>query len=294
MPALEVSRGVRRLALAADAVTLSALVAEPRADEPRATVVALHGGGMSAGYFDGQAHPDISLLALGAELGYTVLAVDRPGYGESAAQLPDGAPLATRRPCSGRPSARSAGRTGRVPGCSSFAHSYGGKLALTAAAEGGCDGLLGMDISGCGSQYAIGLADLRRALTGTDRNLNWGPLRLYPPGTFRAGAGVVAPLPPAERDEAAGWPLRYPAVAAGVTVPVRFTFAEHEAWWRHDDAALAALRGPVAARRVRVDASTARATTSASAGPPAPITCAVSRSSRNACDTRHYEKGSIG
>jgi pimeloyl-ACP methyl ester carboxylesterase len=244
---------VRRLTLAAGAVTLSALLAEPRADEPRATVVALHGGGMSAGYFDGQAHPDISLLALGADLGYTVLAVDRPGYGESAARLPDGVSLAAQATLLSAAirAFRSSHRTGA--GVFLLAHSYGGKLALTTAAAGGCDALLGMDISGCGSQYATGLADLRLALAGSDRNLNWGPLRLYPPGTFRASTAVVAPLPPAERDEAARWPLTYPAVAARVAVPVRFTFAEHEAWWRHDDAALAALCGPVAARCVRVD-----------------------------------------
>jgi pimeloyl-ACP methyl ester carboxylesterase len=42
---------------------------------------------MSVGYFDSQAHPQLPLLTLGASLGYTVLAVDRPGYRYSATWL---------------------------------------------------------------------------------------------------------------------------------------------------------------------------------------------------------------
>ena len=245
------SPGVRRITLPAGAVTLSALLAEPPGD-PRATVVALHGGGMSAGYFDGQAHPDVSLLALGSSLGYTVLAVDRPGYGTSAPVLPDGAALADQALLL-REALRSFGKTrGTGAGLFLLAHSVGGKLALTTAAAG-CEGLLGMDISGCGSQYAEGPENLAPTVTSSQRSLHWGPLGLYPPGTFRFSAAVVAPMPPAEREEAARWPRAFPGVAARVTVPVRFTFAEHEAWWRHDDAALAALRSPLAAPRVRVE-----------------------------------------
>jgi hypothetical protein len=64
---------------------------------------------------------------------------------------------------------------------------------------------------------------------------------------------MVAPMPDRERSEVARWPGFFPAVGASVRVPVRFTFAEHEAWWRHDDAALAALAGSLAAARVVVD-----------------------------------------
>ena len=49
--------------LDAGGITLSGLLAEPP-DEPRAVVVGLHGGGMDARYFDGQAHPSLSLLTL--------------------------------------------------------------------------------------------------------------------------------------------------------------------------------------------------------------------------------------
>jgi hypothetical protein len=45
-------------------VELSGLLAEPETP-PRALVPALHGGGMTAAYFHGRAHPDLSLLRLG-------------------------------------------------------------------------------------------------------------------------------------------------------------------------------------------------------------------------------------
>ena len=65
-----------------DGVPMSALIAE--AAEPRAVVVALHGGASTAAYFDCPGHPSLSLLRIGADNGYTMVALDRPGYGSSA------------------------------------------------------------------------------------------------------------------------------------------------------------------------------------------------------------------
>src|ERR1700743_3950064 len=65
-----------------DVGPMSALVAE--APDPRAVIVAIHGGGTTALYFDCPGHPESSLLRAGAAHGYTVIALDRPGYGSSA------------------------------------------------------------------------------------------------------------------------------------------------------------------------------------------------------------------
>lgn len=46
-----------------------------------------------------------------------------------------------------------------------------------------------------------------------------------------------------EAAEIAGWPAVFARIAPRVGVPVRFTFAEHEKWWCHDEAALASLLG---------------------------------------------------
>ncbi|MGW0845335.1 alpha/beta hydrolase [Streptomyces sp. NPDC002787] len=254
-PADESTRGVRRIILDAAGVRLSALLSEPAGGPARAVVVAVHGGGMNAGYFDCRAHPQQSLLTLGADLGYTVLAVDRPGYRHSAARLPQGQNLAEQAValCAALRDFTSRHATGA--GLFLLAHSYGGKVALTAAADPGLPHLLGVDVSGCGHRYAVEPDELPTAHDDGGRLRRcWGPLRLYPPGTFAASGPIVEPAPARERAELARWPLVFRATASRVRVPVRLTFAEHEEWWRHDDQALAELAAHfTAAPRVSVD-----------------------------------------
>ena len=69
-----------------DGVPMSAWVAEPEhPEDSKAVIVAIHGGGTTAMYFDCPGHPSLSLLRTGAAHGFTVVALDRPGYGSSAA-----------------------------------------------------------------------------------------------------------------------------------------------------------------------------------------------------------------
>ncbi|ULR51533.1 alpha/beta hydrolase [Streptomyces deccanensis] len=247
------SPGVRRVTLDASGVPLSALLAEPTGGLPRAAVVALHGGGMTAGYFDGQARPDLSLLTLGARLGLTVLAVDRPGYGASAPVFPDGQTLTEQSMTLRAALDDFAGRYETGGGLFLLAHSYGGKLALTAAADDDRGRLLGLDVSGCGHRYAVPEKDLPGADGRVRPQRSWGPPGLYPPGTFSLSQGLVAPMPAREVAELPRWPRVFPEVAARVRVPVRLTFAEYESLWRHDDEAVAGLRALLAAPRVVVD-----------------------------------------
>jgi pimeloyl-ACP methyl ester carboxylesterase len=238
-PALPVTGGqVRRIHLDAAGLTLSALVGEPEQSLPRAVVVALHGAGMNADYFHGQARTDLSLIALGMRLGFTVLALDRPGYGASAEVLPHGQTLKEQAAAVHAALDWFAGRHAVGAGFFLLAHSYGGKLALTTAAGAAGAALIGLDVSGCGQRYAAEEAGIRDSASW---RRNWGSLRCYPPGTFQSSASVLAPVPKRERDEAARWPETFGEVAAGVRVPVRFTFAEHEAWWRHDEDTVADL-----------------------------------------------------
>ncbi|MFJ2116261.1 MULTISPECIES: alpha/beta hydrolase [unclassified Streptomyces] len=248
------SRDVRRITLDAAGTTLSALLSEPVGGPARAVVVAIHGGGVNAGYFDGQAHAELSLLTLGASLGYSVLAIDRPGYGLSAGRLPDGLGLvgqaaALRAALDGFAATYATGE-----GLFLLAHSYGGKVALTTVADHAPPNLIGVDISGCGHTYAVDPDEVTGSTGRRVQSGSWGPLRLYPPGTFSGCHGLVEPMPAAERAELARWPRLFPATAARVRVPVRLTFAEYESWWHHDDATLADLAAHfVAAPRVTVD-----------------------------------------
>lgn len=233
---------VRHVQLAAEGISLSGLVGEPERIPPRATVVALHGAGMSASYFHGKAHPDLSLITLGVQLGFMVIAVDRPGYGASAATMPNGQPLGEQATTLAAMLSSFARNYQVGDGFFLLAHSYGGKLALTIAAQDSVTDLLGLDISGCGQKYATPEVSNEAAMrTGGGWRRNWGALRCYPPGTFQFSESVVAPVPAREREDALRWPDRFAEVAARVRVPVRFTFAEYESWWRHDASAVADL-----------------------------------------------------
>src|SRR6201996_2918005 len=76
---------VRPRVVIVDGVPMSALVAEASDTQgPKAVIVAIHGGGTTALYFDCPGHPSSSLLRTGAAAGFTVVALDRPGYGSSA------------------------------------------------------------------------------------------------------------------------------------------------------------------------------------------------------------------
>jgi pimeloyl-ACP methyl ester carboxylesterase len=244
--------GTRPITLDAGGIPLSGLVAEARPGPPRAVVVAVHGGGMRAGYFDSRARPGLSLLTLGAELGYTVLAVDRPGYGSSAPWLPRGQTLAEQAATLHDGLASFATTHGTGAGLFLVAHSNGGKLALAAAAEERGRTLLGLDISGLGSRLAVRTDQLPGQNGHGDWRRHWGSLRLYPPDAFRQGRHLVSPVPELEAHEGPLWPRMYPDIARRVRIPVRFTFAEQEQWWLFDDDAVAALRQPLAAPKAVV------------------------------------------
>ncbi|MFJ8077171.1 alpha/beta hydrolase [Streptomyces sp. NPDC096176] len=248
---------IEEITLRAGALPVSGLYARPAhpAGAPRAVVVAVHGLGMQARYFHAPAHRDLSLLTLAARLGHPVLALDRPGYGRLAAHLPDGQPLAAQSQTLHLALAAFAREHPTGAGFFLVAHSYGGKLALHAAADDTDHTLIGLDINGLGEQYAPAARHFPATLGGGAAGLNWGPLGLYPPGTFRAARDLMAATPHREEhDPGPPWPLRYRQLAPRVRVPVRLTFAEHEQWWHTDDASLTAMAARLTASpRVRVD-----------------------------------------
>ena len=56
-----------------DGVPMSGVIAE--AENPKAVIVAIHGGATTAVYFDCPGHPELSLVRTGPTLGYTVIAM---------------------------------------------------------------------------------------------------------------------------------------------------------------------------------------------------------------------------
>lgn len=129
-----------------DGVPMSAIVAE--AADPKAVIVAIHGGGTTAVYFDCPGHPSSSLLRSGAAAGFTVVALDRPGYGSSAPY-----PEAMARPEQRVDLAYGAvnrilGQKPRGAGLFLMGHSGGCELVMRMAADGRGADLLGIELAG--------------------------------------------------------------------------------------------------------------------------------------------------
>lgn len=236
-----------------DGVPMSGVVAE--ADDPRAVVLAIHGGGTSAVYFDCPGHPELSLLRHGAALGFTVIAIDRPGHGSSAAY-----PEAVQTPEQRVDLAYGAverilGQRSRGAGLFLLGHSGGCELATRMACEDPAErgfALLGLELGGTGRRYHAAAKEIMKAAEVKERppgtrELLWEPTRLYPTDILR-GITNSSSAPPYERDVALNWPHRYfPALAPTVRVPVRFSLGEHDNVYRSDPEALAEIAGMFAA-----------------------------------------------
>jgi pimeloyl-ACP methyl ester carboxylesterase len=228
-------------------VPMSALVR--RAREPRAVIVALHGGAASASYFHHPGPGRLSLVDTAAALGFTVVALDRPGYGRSApyaetmrspAHRVDLAYLAVDRLLEADP---------RGAGMFVLAHSAGCELAVRMAADGRGQELLGLEIAGTGRRFhdvareilepTIRAGSSRVTRPPGLRDVLWQPAGLYPEGAL-GGAHFVSGSPVYEADVVHEWaPRAFPLYAAKVGIPVRYTLGEHDRVWRTDPEAMA-------------------------------------------------------
>jgi len=228
-----------------DGIPMSAWCAE--VDEPRAVLVAVHGGAADARYFDLPGHPEASLLRLGAALGYTVLAPDRPGYGASAIAESVFRPPARRVDATYRAVDALLGASSRGAGVFLIGHSAGCDLAVRMAADERGAALLGLEIAGTGLvKQELAIRRIVALQANRDRagirDLLWQPARVYPPDVF-GGRLISAPAPGYESDVAVHWPDDFRALAGHVRVPVRVTSAEHESVWQCDETALREVAG---------------------------------------------------
>ncbi|MBW0011585.1 MAG: alpha/beta hydrolase [Mycobacterium sp.] len=216
---------------------MSALVAE--APEPKAVIVAIHGGGTTAIYFDCPGHPSFSLLRSGAAAGFTVVALDRPGYGSSAPY-----PEAMTRPEQRVNLAYGAvdrvlGERPRGAGMFVMGHSGGCELTIRMGADARGADLLGIELAGTGRHYHPAAREILKTATRERRpaglrELLWHPERLYPPDVL-TGATVYPGAPAYEDEMVSNWARRdFPALAPAIRVPVQFTIAEHERVWQTD------------------------------------------------------------
>jgi pimeloyl-ACP methyl ester carboxylesterase len=227
-----------------DGVPMSALVVE--APSPRAVIVAIHGGGTTSVYFDCPGQPSLSLLRAGAARGFTVLALDRPGYGSSAPY-----PEAITRPEQRVQLAYAAvdrilGERPRGAGLFVMAHSRGCELGLRMATGERDAELLGIELAGTGRSYHPAAREVLKLATRDHRpagirELLWRPPELYPADVL-AGITNSSAAPSYEEAEVTSWARQdFPALASAVRVPVQFSVAEHDRVWQSDPPELAEI-----------------------------------------------------
>jgi pimeloyl-ACP methyl ester carboxylesterase len=225
------------------AVPMSALVAA--VPEPKAVIVAIHGGATSAAYFDCPGRPDLSLLHTAAANGFTAIALDRPGYGASALYQDTMAEPAARVTLAVGAVDKILADGPRGAGIFVFAHSLGCELALRMTVSDA--GVIGVELAGTGLRYSpeakeiLSQATLTRRPAGL-RELLWEPADLYPAEVL-TGA-LSAPGVAYEGPVTANWARRdFPDLAAKVRVPVEYSAAEHERVWDTSAAALTGIAG---------------------------------------------------
>ena len=230
----------------AGAIKLSGRFLPATTGQPRALLVALHGGTYTSKYFDTTSS---LLLDFCASLGYSILALDRPGYG-TATSVPqdqlsfDGQVPILRQALSeiwktyGQQSA----------GMFLIGHSIGGMIALLLAAEQPHEHLLGMNMTGSGALYneqtkvafASLVSDEPTVMMPIAIKLRamYGPEWSYPVEQAQYDPQRDVPTAVIELAEAQLWGARLPGVAAQVRIPVQFIVPEYDHIWRPDAEAL--------------------------------------------------------
>jgi pimeloyl-ACP methyl ester carboxylesterase len=221
---------VRPFALGLEGLTLSGLLAEPE-EEPRALIVALHGHGMTSQYFAGPADRASSLLELGAAIGFTVWAPDRPGYGAAHDADPAWFPMLRQAELLAAAIDVFAEEHAVGMGCVLLGHSFGFKLAIAIAGSPPKTRLLGIEGSGTGVMYAFEPGVRPPRSDPGDVGPAWGPAHLYPAEMFERGVGPMAPIAPPPAGEAAQWVDDVRRIGPEVRVPVRFTLGDHDRLW---------------------------------------------------------------
>lgn len=225
---------------------LSARVAP--CETPRGAIMAIHGGGYTAGYFDVRGQ---SFIEYAAAAGYWTAAVDRPGYGAMRARtLPFDAQVAVLAEAAEWLLAEA----GEGLPLFLHGHSIGGMLALLLAGAGGGLPIMGLAMTGSGAinHESAAVAIRARAASSESHSESAPDLRkrlmmgsdgTYDPDLAAFDPARDVPSSVADLREASAWNERLPVAAARCPVPVHFVVPENDALWRSDRAAVEGVAG---------------------------------------------------
>ena len=202
-------------------------------------IVAVHGGTYSSLYFDVPGH---SLFSQAAAIGVPILALDRPGYGESVELAESESTLrgnaAFLRNALGDAWSR---YRGSAQGIVLVAHSIGAAISMIVAGEELDWPLLGLAISGVGLRTPPGHREAWAALPPTYRveipsalkdQVMFGPPGSYDEHMPAASHIADVPAPKAELvDIVSTWHDVVRDVAARISVPVHYRQGEFDGLW---------------------------------------------------------------
>lgn len=214
--------------------------------QPKALLVALHGGTYSSKYFD---TAPSWLLDFCASLGYSILALDRPGYGAATSVPPEQLSFDGQVPILQQALAEIWDTYGQQSaGMFLIGHSIGGMIALLLAAENPHERLLGLNMTGAGGLYneqtKVAFASLVSDAPTVMMEIAikvmamYGPAWSYPAELAQYDPERDVPTAAIELAEAQTWGMRLPQVAVKVRVPVQFIVPEYDHIWRGNSEAL--------------------------------------------------------
>jgi pimeloyl-ACP methyl ester carboxylesterase len=218
---------------------LSALRSGSSEEPSRGLVIALHGAGYGAGYWAYANPGDLSLLQLGALLGYEVLALERPGYGAAQDFCADSCRLDSQAELLIEAIESWLHRSNSTGHVFVIGHSVGGALALLMASARP-DLIDAVDVLGVPFRFATtpdgeAVRQLVGAAThllpiGDDDRKAWlfGPAETYDPTALQVDRELVRAMPIREYVDAVELPTRWAEVLPRITVPVQYTVAAHE------------------------------------------------------------------
>jgi pimeloyl-ACP methyl ester carboxylesterase len=210
------------------------------AQNPKALIFCIHGGSYTSRYFGFQSQKRASLLDLAPEFGYSVLAIDRPGYGTAESLVVSFDQQAEiLREAAAKCFAQYAPSTS---GVFIVGHSIGGMLAMLIASQPGDLRLLGIDLNGAGISYRPASEKALSAYVAMahpprepdkERRLKrmFGPVGTFDPEVADEDFKTAPLSQPSEIKEAVGWPARVQGVASTIKVPVNFSLSEFDALW---------------------------------------------------------------
>lgn len=215
---------------------LSGIESEPKTPA-RGIVIALHGSGYTGRYWDCPHEESNSLLRLGSELGYRVIAVDRPGYGTSRQTVEQELGLDAQTELLGE--LISHVNTGpKLLPVFLIGHSLGGLLAVRLAAQTKEGAVSGIDLVGLPVKWRNDVREaVELAVTGTSAPLDgaakrlamyFGPTGTYDPKIIELERSFSQRIPLLEVQESLESARILRQFSSRVRVPVQYTSAEFD------------------------------------------------------------------